>query len=302
MSHCDDRAYLVDASPYVFRAFFSLPASITTPGGAPANAVYGFASFLLKLIAEEEPSHLAVAFDESLTTSFRNELYPEYKAQRELPPEELEAQLDACREVADALGAATFADPRHEADDILGTLVQRLEESGRGAVVVSGDKDLAQLVGPRVSLYDFAREERLGPAEVRRKFGVEPGQIVDLLALQGDKVDNIPGVPGVGAKSAAALLAAFRDLDEVYARLDEVPELDVWGAKALARKLEEHRELAMLSRRLARVVRDMPASGDLEGLAVPQDLLFEGADREVVEALFDRLGFDRIRDRVTHWR
>lgn len=302
MSRSDDRAYLVDASPYVFRAFFSLPASIATPGGAPANAVYGFASFLLKLIAEEDPSHLAVAFDESLTTSFRNELYPEYKAQRELPPEELEAQLDACRQVAEALGAATFADPRHEADDLLGTLVERLQESGRGAVVVSGDKDLAQLVGPRVSLYDFAREQRLGPVEVREKFGVEPEQIVDLLALQGDKVDNIPGVPGVGAKSAAALLTAFRDLDEIYARLDEVADLEVWGAKALARKLEEHRELAFLSRRLARVVRDMPASGDLEGLAVPEDLRFEGADRETVETLFDRLGFDRIRDRVTHWR
>ena len=117
--------HLVDASPYIFRAYYSLPSSITTPEGAPANAVYGFASFLIKLLSDAEPTHLALAFDGSLTTSFRNELYPEYKAQRELPPEELKAQLGACREVADAFGLATFIDDRYEADDILGALWQR---------------------------------------------------------------------------------------------------------------------------------------------------------------------------------
>jgi len=288
--------HLVDASPYVFRAYFSLPSSITTPEGAPANAAYGFASFLLKLIDDEAPSHLAVAFDESLTTSFRNDLYPEYKAQRELPPAELEAQLTACRDVADALGAATFADAVYEADDILATLAEQMTAAGHGAVVVSGDKDLAQLVGPRVELYDAARDERLGAAEVRQKFGVEPEQIPDLLGLQGDAVDNIPGVPGVGAKTARALLAAFRDLDDLFAHLDEVAALSLRGARTLGAKLAAHRDLAFLSRDLATVVRHGPFPADLA------DLALAGADRERVGRLFDRLGFGRIRDRITRWR
>ena len=288
-------AYLVDASPYVFRAYFSLPSSITTPAGEPANAVYGFTSFLLKLLADEDPSHLAVAFDESLTTSFRNDLFPAYKAQREPPPAELEAQLAACREVAEALGAATFADAVYEADDLIATLAERLPERARG-VVVSGDKDLAQLVSERVELYDFARGERLGPAEVAEKFGVEPRQVADLLALQGDAVDNIPGVPGVGAKTARALLARFADLDDLYRRLGEVEGLALRGAGSLAARLEAHRATALLCRRLATVVSDVPLAAGFD------DLIWTGADRPRTEAVFDRLGFGRIRDRVPRWK
>lgn len=289
-------ACLVDASPYVFRAYFSLPDSIRTPEGEPANAVYGFASFLVKLIAEEEPTHLAVAFDESLTTSFRNEIYPDYKAQRELPPAELEAQLAACREVADALGAVTYAHPTFEADDVLGSLVPQVAAAGLPTTVVSGDKDLAQLVDDGVWLLDFAKGERLGPAEVRERFGCEASQVPDLLALQGDPVDNIPGVPGVGKKTACALLVAFRDLDDLYARLEDVAAVPVRGAGTLAARLEEHREIAFLSRRLATVVRDAPFDG------TPQRLAYQGADRERVDRVFDRLGFGRIRDRVPRWR
>ncbi len=296
----DHTVHLVDASPYVFRAYFSLPDSIKTPAGQPINAAYGFASFLIKLIADERPSHLAVAFDESLTTSFRNDLYPAYKAQRELPPAELEAQLGACRELAGALGAATFADPIYEADDILATLVARALAGGHRAVVVSGDKDLAQLVGERVELFDFAREERLGPAEVEARFGCRPEQVADLLALQGDPVDNIPGVPGVGKKTACALLTTFGGLDDLYARLDEVPELPLRGAAALAARLAEHRDLAFLSRRLATVVRDMPLDGALAGGF--DALAFRGADPALVDPLFARLGFGRIRERIPRWR
>jgi len=291
-----DTVYLVDASPYVFRAYFSLPDSIRTPAGEPIHAAYGFASFLLKLIADEAPSHLAVAFDESLTTSFRNDLYPDYKAQRELPPAELEAQLGACRELADAFGAATFADAVYEADDIVATLAEQATAAGLPAVVVSGDKDLAQLVGDDVTLYDFAREERLGPGEVMERFGCRPEQVAELLALQGDAVDNIPGVPGVGKKTARALLAAFDDLDDLYARLDEVPHLALRGAASLAARLAEHRDLAFLSRRLATVVRNAPFAGD------PAALAFHGADPKLVDPLFERLGFGRIRDRIPRWR
>ena len=291
-----ETVHLVDASPYVFRAYFSLPDSIRTPEGEPVNAAYGFASFLLKLIAEEEVSHVAVAFDESLNTSFRNELYPDYKAQRDLPPPELEAQLGACKELSRAFGATTYSDDRLEADDIIGSVARQVTAGGHRAVVVTSDKDLAQLVSGEVELYDFAKGDRLGPEEVLERFGCRPAQVPDLLGLQGDPVDNIPGVPGVGKKTARALLAEFDDLDDLYARLDEVAGLSFRGAGTLAPKLEEHRDVAFLSRRLATVVRDADFDGGLETLAYP------GADPAAVDPLFERLGFEKIRDRVPRWR
>jgi 5'-3' exonuclease len=290
--------YLIDASPYIFRAYFSLPDSIRDPRGEPVNAVYGFASFLLKLIDDESPSHLAAAFDGSLTTSFRNDLFPAYKAQRDLPPAELEAQLDACRELAGALGVATFIDDRYEADDLIATLGKPLVAAGHRAVVVTSDKDLSQLVGERVTLYDFGKGERFGPAEVEAKFGVPPARIPDLLGLAGDSVDNIPGVPGIGKKSAAALIGALGDLPAIYARLDEVPALPLRGAASLAAKLAEHREIALLSRRLATVADDAPLPGGSGGLA---ELAFAGADPAEIDPLFARLGFERIRERIHRW-
>src|SRR5688572_6880545 len=164
--------HLVDALPYVFRAWFSIPASVRAPDGRPINAVHGFAAFLLRLIAEERITHLAVAFDRSLTTSFRNDFYPAYKAQRELPDAELEAQLGDCEELARSLGAAVFADERFEADDLIATLAARLGPRAGRVVVVSSDKDLSQLVDARTELYDFARETRYKPHDVRAKFGV----------------------------------------------------------------------------------------------------------------------------------
>ncbi|MEE8526179.1 MAG: 5'-3' exonuclease H3TH domain-containing protein, partial [Thermoanaerobaculia bacterium] len=256
--------HLVDASPYIFRGFFSLPASMTGKAGLPVNAVYGFTQFLLRLIDEEDVTHLGLAFDKSLTTSFRNEIYPPYKAQRDLPPPELEAQLDWCQEIGEALGAAIYVDLRYEADDLLAALCHQLEPAGHRLVVVTSDKDLAQLVSERVTLFDFARGERYGPDEVLVKFGVRPRQIADYLGLAGDSVDNIPGVKGVGKKTAAALLAALGDLDAIYRRLDEVANLSIRGAKSLRKKLEEQRDMAFLSRRLATVARDAPATADLD--------------------------------------
>ncbi|MEM1201625.1 MAG: hypothetical protein AAGN66_00200 [Acidobacteriota bacterium] len=189
------RIHLVDASPYIFRAFFSLPPSLKSAAGLPANATYGFAGFLLKLLADEGVSHLALAFDESLTTSFRNDFYPEYKAQRELPNPDLERQLKGCVALAEALGIATFASPRYEAEDLLATVGAPLVEAGASAVIVSSDKDLMQLVTDRVELFDFARGERYGPAEVMVKFGVRPGQIADYLGLAGTASTTSPGSP-----------------------------------------------------------------------------------------------------------
>ena len=284
-----ETVYLVDASPYIFRAFFSIPDSMTDPEGRPINAVYGFAHFLRKLVAGENPSHLALAYDQSLTTSFRNEIYPAYKAQRELPPEDLERQLEACLQMGEAMGAAVFVDSRYEADDLIGTLVHQLTADGHGAVIVTSDKDLTQLVTETVSLWDFARDERYGPAEVMEKFGVEPRQIIDLLALMGDSVDNIPGVAGVGKKTAVALLEALGDLDTVYANLDAVAELPIRGAKSVARKLADQRDMAELSKRLATLALDAPAQADLGALR------HDGPRLEKLDPLVETLGFDPLR-------
>lgn len=284
--------YLIDACPYVFRAWFSLPSSLTDPEGRPVNAVHGFASFLIRLIGEEKPTHLAVTFDESLTTSFRNEFYPPYKAQRELPPAELERQLDDCQELARAFGARVFSDERYEADDLIGTLCAQLLGEGCGAVVVTNDKDLGQLVGDRVELYDFARGERYGADGVVERFGVRPEQIADYLGLAGDAVDNIPGVKGVGAKSAAGLLREFADLEAIYADLEQVASLSLRGAKSIARKLEADREMAFLSRKLATIAADAPVR------AIADELVFAGPERDKVETLFGRLGFERLKERV----
>ena len=288
--------YLIDASPYIFRAHFSMPSSLVDPEGRPAGATYGFASFLLKLLAEEQPSHLAVAFDGSLTTSFRNELYPEYKAKRETPPKELVSQLEACRRVAECLGMATFIDQSYEADDLIGTLVDRVTGSDQAAVIVTSDKDLAQLVSEEVTLLDFARESRYSMPEVEEKFGVRPDQMVDLLGLAGDAVDNIPGVRGIGAKSAVALLQAFGDLDTLYERLDEVEKLPLRGASSIRAKLESGRDMAFLSQELATVYCRIPLNVTLE------DLTYQGANRQCVEDLFQQLGFERIRQRIKHWQ
>jgi len=284
--------HLVDASPYIFRAFHSLPLSITDAAGRPANAVYGFADFLLRLIREEEVTHLGVAFDADLMKSFRNEIYPAYKAHRDEPPAELVAQLEACRAAAVAIGAATFIDPRYEADDLIATLVRTLVRARHGAVIVSGDKDLLQLVTPDVALLDFARDERYGPAEVVEKFGVRPDQIADLLALAGDAVDNIPGVKGVGRKTAARLLEHFPHVEDLYARLDEVDALPLRGAKGLREKLAAGREAAFLSKRLAVAAGDAPASATL------RDLAYRGADPAAVDALCRRLDSERLRARI----
>jgi 5'-3' exonuclease len=285
--------HLVDASPYIFRAHFSLPASIKTPDGSPAAAAYGFTSFLLKLIADEKPSHLGVAFDRHLSSSFRNDFFPAYKAQRVKPPPEIEAQIDTCLEIASALGAATFIDDRYEADDLIGTLCARLEAAGHGAVIVTSDKDLAQLVTDRTSLLDFGKELRYTPASVREKFGVRPDQMTDFLGLAGDAVDNIPGVKGIGPTSAAELLARFGHLEDLYARLEELPWLPIRAAKSLHAKLAAAREIALLSKQLATVAAEVPGvKADLK------DLEYRGADPTQVETLFSRLGFNKIRDRV----
>ena len=254
------RLLLIDASPYIFRSFFALPSSITTPSGTPANAANGFASFLVKLLTEEQPSHVAVAFDGSLTTSFRNEIYPDYKANRDLPPADLVTQLQFCQRIASALGLATDVSDTYEADDLIGAWLQQVTwgTPQPETSIVTSDKDLGQLVSDRVDLYDFAKGVRFNAAAIEAKFGVAPSKLADFLALAGDSVDNIPGVPGIGAKTAAILLAEFDHIEDLLTHTQRVAELPVRGAAGIARRLVAHQESARLSRRLAVIAQDAP--------------------------------------------
>jgi len=290
------KIYLIDASPYIFRAYFSIPSSMRAPDGSPANAVYGYTAFLLEILKKAQPTHLAVAFDGSLTGSFRNEIYPDYKANREQPDPELEAQLDGCWQVTEALGMKAYIDDRYEADDIIGTLIAKFSKPDSRFVVVSGDKDLAQLVNKRTALWDFAKDRRFDEKTVKQHFGVRANQIVDLLALQGDAVDNIPGVKGIGEKTAVALLKKFASVEAIYQQIGKVEKMSLRGAAAIRAKLEQSRDRAFLSKQLATIACEAPIQANLPALK------YTGADRRKVEALFDRLGFGKIRERIPKWR
>ncbi len=250
--------YLIDASVYVFRAYYSIPDDMLDDAGNPVNALYGFCRFLGDFMEQVKPQHVAVAFDESLTSSFRTTIYPEYKANRDPAPEDLKRQFAQCRQYARAMGLLECSDPQYEADDLIGTLVEHGRRNGRPSTIVSRDKDLAQLLTRDDIFWDFAGKGKLGYEKIPEVFGVWPEQIADFLALAGDSVDNIPGVPGVGKKTAEALLRHYGSLEKIYANLDSVHEVQVRGAKTLGAKLETHKGAAMLARKLTGIACDVP--------------------------------------------
>ena len=250
--------YLIDASVYVFRAFYSMPDDMVDNDGNPINALYGFCRFLGDFIEQVNPEHVAVLFDESLSTSFRTQIYPEYKANRDPAPEELKRQFGQCRRYTRALGLLEWGSPEYEADDLIGTLVEHGRTVDRPSTIVSRDKDLAQLLGREDVFWDFAGKGKIRYEQVREVFGVVPEQIADFLALAGDAVDNIKGVPGVGKKTASVLLEAFGSLENIYDNLNRVHEVNVRGAKTLGDKLDTHRDAAFLSRKLTGIACDAP--------------------------------------------
>lgn len=248
--------YLIDASIYIFRAWFSIPETLTDSASNPINALHGFADFLAGFLQEVHPRHVAVVFDESLTTSFRNDIYPPYKANRDLPPPELERQLRSCRTLVQAVGLANFSSDTYEADDLIGTIAAQLRRRDFAVVILSADKDLAQLIRAGDMLWDYARNRRHEYQDIPGWLGVRAEQVADWLALAGDAVDNIPGVPGIGAKTASALMAHFASLADLYDQLDTVPDLKLRGAARIHRLLHAHREEAMLARKLTGIVTD----------------------------------------------
>lgn len=250
--------YLIDASIYIFRAWFSVPDSMRGENGMPVNAIYGFCRFLTEFVERARPQYVAIAFDENLTQSFRNDVYPEYKMNRELPPEELKNQFKFCKRLAQAAGFHCVGSDRYEADDLIATLCASMRKQGFRSTILSGDKDLTQLLRGDDIWWDFARNNQLQAPQVTEKFGVPPDAIQDYLGLCGDAVDNIPGVPGIGPKTAVGLLQAYGTVEGVYENLDAIASLPIRGAKSLPAKLIEHKDQALLSKQLATVAYDAP--------------------------------------------
>ncbi len=287
-----DHVFLVDGSGYIFRAFHALPALTRKSDGLPIGAVAGFCNMLWKLlrdsVAGERPTHLAVIFDHSSET-FRNRLYSEYKANRTEPPEDLRPQFKLIRDAVRAFDIPSIEQKDYEADDLIATYARLATEAGATTTIVSSDKDLMQLVGNGVSLYDTMKDKRIGREEVIEKFGVGPERVIDVQSLAGDSVDNVPGVPGIGIKTAAQLIEEYGDLDTLLARAGEIKQPKRREA------LIEHADKARISRDLVRLETHVPLDVPLEDLAVhdpdPRLLIaflkameFNSVTRRVVEA------------------
>ena len=274
--------YLIDGSSYIFRAYYGIRADLSTSGGFPTNAVYGFANMLLKFLREYEPRYLGIVFD-SEGEVFRNEIYPEYKANRDEAPESLKLQFPKIFELVKAFSIPMLAMEGYEADDIMGTIARAQKESK--VVLITGDKDFCQLVSENVTLVDTMRERVTGEREVRRKYGVEPGQMVDFFALVGDKVDNVPGVAGVGEKTASALISKYGNLEGVYGNLDEL-------RPSVARRLREHKNDAYLSRELVTIKTDVDIETKIE------DFKYGGYAAEDLREILSELEFEKLLDEI----
>ena len=280
----DTPIVLVDGSSYLYRAFHALP-PLTTSKGQPTGAIKGVLNMLKRLIKDYPESPMAVVFDAPGKT-FRDELFAEYKAHRPPMPDDLRSQVAPLHACVKALGLPLLCIEGVEADDVIGTLARQATEAGRDAVISTGDKDMAQLVNAHITLVNTMKDETLDVAGVKEKFGLPPELIIDFLALMGDKVDNIPGVPGVGEKTALGLLQGMGGgLDAIYADPERVKTLGFRGAKTLPKKLEAHRDQAFLSYRLATIKTDCELPVGLDDLDIAHP------DREALLELYQELEF-----------
>ncbi|WP_417452465.1 DNA polymerase I [Kiloniella sp.] len=281
--------YLVDGSGYIFRAFFGIP-PMTRPDGTPVNAVFGFTNMLLKLRDDMEADGIAVIFDAG-RSSFRMDIYEEYKSHRPEAPEDLIPQFALIREATDALNLPQVEMPGFEADDLIATYARQAKEKGIDVTIVSSDKDLMQLVEPGISMMDPMKNKIIGPDEVFEKFGVQPNKVVDVQALAGDSVDNVPGVPGIGIKTAAQLITEYGDLESLLARAGEIKQ------PKRREKLQDNAEMARISKQLVTLKQDVPVEIPLEGFAtrepvaeVLRPFLEVNAFRSLLARMSKRLG------------
>ncbi|RJG50520.1 DNA polymerase I [Motilimonas pumila] len=276
---------LVDGSSYLYRAFYA-PPHLTNSAGEPTGAVYGVINMLRSLINQFSPSHIAVVFDAKGKT-FRDDMFPEYKAQRPSMPDDLRSQVAPLYEIIEALGLPIIVHEGVEADDVIGTLARQASAQGIATLISTGDKDMAQLVDEHVTLINTMTDTVLDPAGVTEKFGIGPELIIDYLALMGDKVDNIPGVPGVGEKTAIAMLQGIGSMDEIYQRLDDLAGLGFRGSKSMAKKMTEHEDSARMSYTLATIKTDVELSQ-----AYP-DLKAGDINRDKLVELYGKMEFKR---------
>lgn len=234
-----------------------MPDTITDINGDPVNAVYGFTDFVAGLLQQASPNLIGFAFDESLDSSHRNEIYPEYKANREPAPEELKRQFSYCRDFVDALGILQISSNKYEADDLIGTLANRMRRLGHAITILSSDKDLAQLIHANDTLWDYAKNKEFNPIAIKKRFGVRPDQIADQLALAGDKVDNIPGIPGIGMATAAKLLNRFNSLEQLLVQKNAISKMKIRGAQRIQSLVSDHEHLAQMSKQLTIIKEDI---------------------------------------------
>jgi DNA polymerase I len=283
-----ERVYLVDASIYIFRAWHIYEPTIIDRDGNPVNAVFGFSDFLYQLLRQTKPLHIACAFDASQRNSFRKEIFPEYKANREPAPAELKLQFSLCRDFCRAVGIAEFSSERYEADDIIGTLAGQYRRQGHPVTVISADKDLTQLViGEDDQWWDFARGTVLNIAGVKKHFGVHPTQIPDMLALSGDKIDNIPGIPGVGYATAARILQKYHSVESILANHDNIADMKFRGVARVQALVKAHGHLLSRNKLLTTVATDMQFD------SAPQ-LRWQGIDQAGFAACSEQLGFKGV--------
>ncbi|GAB4527010.1 MAG: DNA polymerase I [Amphiplicatus sp.] len=283
------RLYLVDGSSYIFRAYHALPPLTRKSDGLPVGAVSGYCNMLYKLLAdmndEHDPTHLAVIFDFSAKT-FRNDLYPEYKANRPEPPEDLVPQFPLVRDATRAFNVPCIETEGYEADDIIATYARLVEREGGEVVIVSSDKDLMQLVSDRVTLFDTMKNRRIGRAEVIEKFGVPPEKVVEVQALAGDSTDNVPGVPGIGVKTAAQLIEEYGDLETLLERAGEIKQ------NKRRESLIEHADKARISKQLVLLKDDVPLEFSLDDIRMPK------IEPEKLIKFLDEMEFASLKRRV----
>ncbi|TDJ48621.1 MAG: DNA polymerase I [Nitrospina sp.] len=280
-----EKLYLIDGSSYIFRAFYGIKQFLSNSDGLPTNALYGFTTMLIKVVREEAPDYLAVVFD-SKEPTFRHKMFPEYKANRDTPPEELAEQFPYFEPLVKAFNIVSLRKPGFEADDIIGTLAGQGEAAGLAVTIVSGDKDMMQLITPMVHMLDTMKGKRFEEPDVVEKFGVLPDKVIEVMGLMGDASDNIPGVKGVGPKTATELIQKYSSIAELYERVDEVEK------KKLHEKLVQDKEQALLSRELVTIDRQVPLDCKIE------DLKVRAADPTALKKMFTQLDFSRLLEKL----
>ena len=280
------QSFLIDSSIYIFRSYFTLPDNWKSiDSNYSTNAVYGFTNFLINILRQTEPEYIGCAFDESLRSGFRHEMFSDYKANRELPDDALTYQLNACRQLCRVLGVYEVASGTYEADDLIGSMVRTTKMESIQPVIVSRDKDLMQLVDDDVLYWDFGKSQPQNKKSLEDKLEIKCSQLADFLALIGDSSDNIPGVDGIGVKTARQLLSFFPNVESIIEHLDQIEDLPIRGAGKLADKVNIAKEQILLSKQLATIITHIDNGPEIN------ELVWKGVQPQAFEIFADEMGF-----------